>query len=288
MSQPLLDLSGVTKTFGGLRAVGDVGFTVPERSIFGLIGPNGAGKTTVFNLITGVYKPDQGAIRFAGQDLVPLKPAQIARAGVARTFQNIRLFGQLTVLENVLVACENRRKAHLFSALVRSPLFFRDEEEMRARALELLAIFDLDKMADETSTSLSYGNQRRLEIARAMMLEPKLLLLDEPAAGMNYGEAEGLKAQIRWLRERFQITVVLVEHNMQVVMGVCEEIHVLDHGETIAHGTPEVIRKHPKVLAAYLGEEVDEHGRPEETKAPHHEGGQAEGDEAAPETTELS
>ncbi|HVK66778.1 MAG TPA: ABC transporter ATP-binding protein [Polyangium sp.] len=251
-----LDLQGVTKTFGGLRAVGGVTFNVPERSIFGLIGPNGAGKTTVFNLVTGVYKPDTGSIRFAGDELSLLKPAQIARRGVARTFQNIRLFGQLTVLENVLVACENRRRSGLLAALLRSPSFFRDEAEMQRRAIELLAIFDLDKLADETSTSLSYGNQRRLEIARAMMLEPKILLLDEPAAGMNYGEAEGLKKQIRWLRDRFDLTVILVEHNMQVVMGVCEEIHVLDHGETIAHGTPEEVRKNPKVLAAYLGEET--------------------------------
>nr|WP_153821834.1 ABC transporter ATP-binding protein [Polyangium spumosum] len=245
-----------------MRAVGGVTFSVPERSIFGLIGPNGAGKTTVFNLVTGVYKPDAGTIRFAGDELSLLKPAQIARRGVARTFQNIRLFGQLTVLENVLVACENRRRSGLFSALLRSGSFYRDEAEMQKRALELLAIFDLDKLADETSTSLSYGNQRRLEIARAMMLEPKILLLDEPAAGMNYGEAEGLKKQIQWLRDRFDLTVILVEHNMQVVMGVCEEIHVLDHGETIAHGKPEEIRKNPKVLAAYLGEEAPDEGAP--------------------------
>ena len=262
MTTHALVLEHVSKTFGGLRAVGDVTFTVPERSIFGLIGPNGAGKTTAFNLVTGVYKPDPGSsIRFAGHDLGTMKPAAIARLGVARTFQNIRLFGQLTVLENVLVACENRRRAHLLASILRSPTFFRDETEMNARALELLAIFELDGMADETSTSLSYGNQRRLEIARAMMLGPRVLLLDEPAAGMNYGEAEGLKKQIRWLRDRFEITVVLVEHNMQVVMGVCEEIHVLDHGETIAHGTPDEIRKDDKVLAAYLGEEVHE-GQP--------------------------
>jgi len=285
-----LDLRGVTKSFGGLRAVSDVSFRVPAGSIFGLIGPNGAGKTTVFNLITGVYKPDEGEITFDGQDLRPLKPAAIARHGVARTFQNIRLFGQLTVLENVLVACENRRRAGLFSALIRSSAFFRDEDEMRRRALELLAIFELDAMADETSTSLSYGNQRRLEIARAMMLEPKLLLLDEPAAGMNYGEAEGLKEQIRWLREEFEITVVLVEHNMQVVMGVCEEIHVIDHGETIAHGTPEEIRKHPKVLAAYLGEEEgegeEEREPPPSKPGPYH--GEEEPPHASPSTTELS
>jgi branched-chain amino acid transport system ATP-binding protein len=263
-----LTLKNVTKRFGGLRAVGDVSFSVPTGSIFGLIGPNGAGKTTVFNLITGVYKHDEGSIRFGEIDLAPLKPSQIARLGVARTFQNIRLFGQLTVLENVLVACENRRRATLGSALLRSPLFYRDEQEMTARALDLLAIFDLDGMADEISTSLSYGNQRRLEIARAMMLEPKVLLLDEPAAGMNYGEAEGLKKQIRWLREKFELTVVLVEHNMQVVMGVCEEIHVLDHGETIAHGQPEEVKKDPKVLAAYLGEEVEEGGKEEAAREP--------------------
>ncbi len=287
---PVLDLRGVSKTFGGLRAVSDVTFAVPERSIFGLIGPNGAGKTTLFNLITGVYKSDVGTIRFRTTDLGPLKPAQIARVGVARTFQNIRLFGQLTVLENVLIACEHKRKAHLLSALLRTELFFSDEEAMKKRALELLAIFDLDTMADEISTSLSYGNQRRLEIARAMMLDPKLLLLDEPAAGMNYGEAEGLKTQIRWLRDRFDLTVVLVEHNMQVVMGVCEDLHVLDHGETIAHGPPELVRKHPKVLAAYLGEDADEQLDAEaEARPPKHPGhGEEEGASVAPKTTELS
>ena len=254
-----LVLQNVTKVFGGLRAVGDVTFTVPEKCIFGLIGPNGAGKTTVFNLITGVYKPDAGSvIRFGEHDLLPLKPPMIARLGVARTFQNIRLFGQLTVIENVLVASEKNRKAHLGAALLRSALFYKDEEDTTKRALDLLKIFDLDKMAEEDATSLSYGNQRRLEIARAMMLEPKILLLDEPAAGMNYGEAEGLKKQIRWLRDEFGVTVLLVEHNMQVVMGVCEDIHVLDHGETIAHGTPDKIKKDPKVLAAYLGEETHE------------------------------
>jgi branched-chain amino acid transport system ATP-binding protein len=287
VTSEVLELRGVTKTFGGLRAVGDVTFSVPARSIFGLIGPNGAGKTTVFNLVTGVYKPDVGTIHFGGANLAAHKPAEIARLGVARTFQNIRLFGQLTVLENVLVACENRRRAHLASALARSPLFYRDEDEMNARALDLLAIFDLDGMADEISTSLSYGNQRRLEIARAMMLGPKLLLLDEPAAGMNYGEAEGLKKQIRWLRDEFKITVVLVEHNMQVVMGVCEDIHVLDHGETIAHGNPEEIRKHPKVLAAYLGEE-EGGGEVPAGDGERRGGGEGEPPKAAPETTELS
>lgn len=252
-----LVLQGVSKRFGGLRAVGDVSFRVKERAIFGLIGPNGAGKTTVFNLITGVYQHDEGSIRFGDVDLGPLKPAQIAAAGVARTFQNIRLFTQLTVLENLLVACELQKRAHLAAAVLRLPVHYEDEAQMNERAHALLKVFGLEDVAEEPSTSLPYGNQRRLEIARAMMLQPKLLLLDEPAAGMNYGEAEGLKTQIRWLRDTFDISIVLVEHNMQVVMGVCEEIHVLDHGETIAHGTPDEVRTHPQVLAAYLGEEGD-------------------------------
>jgi branched-chain amino acid transport system ATP-binding protein len=255
-----LVLSHVSKNFGGLRAVGDVTFTVPHKAIFGLIGPNGAGKTTVFNLITGVYKHDEGSITFGGEDLKPKKPAQIAAAGIARTFQNIRLFSQLTVLENLLVAAELAKSAGLFSSILRTAAHHSDEETSRRRAKELLKVFDLTGVADEPSTSLPYGNQRRLEIARAMMLNPKLLLLDEPAAGMNYGEAEGLKTQIKWLRDEFSLTVVLVEHNMQVVMGVCEDIHVLDHGETIAHGTPAEVKKHPKVLAAYLGTDEQAHG----------------------------
>lgn len=253
-----LVLEHVTKSFGGLKAVSDVSFRVPSKSIFGLIGPNGAGKTTVFNLVTGVYKHDSGSIRLGDTDLKPKKPAQIAAAGVARTFQNIRLFSQLTVLENLLVACELQKKAGLFSSLLRLSSHHSDLASMTKRAEALLEVFGLSDVSDEPSTSLPYGNQRRLEIARAMMLEPKVLLLDEPAAGMNYGEAEGLKTQIRWLREEFALTVVLVEHNMQVVMGVCEEIHVLDHGETIARGTPAEVRTHPKVLAAYLGDEEDD------------------------------
>jgi branched-chain amino acid transport system ATP-binding protein len=250
-----LSLENVTKNFGGLRAASDVSFSVSDKVIFGLIGPNGAGKTTVFNLITGIYKPDRGRIRFGGSDLGPLKPAQISAIGIGRTFQNIRLFGQLTVIENLLVACEQQKKAHLAAAVLRLASHYLDEQTMRARALELLRVFDLHTMADDAPTSLSYGNQRRLEIARAMMSKPKLLLLDEPAAGMNYGEAEGLKTQIRWLRDTFDLSIVLVEHNMQVVMGVCEEIHVLDHGETIASGPPARIRTDAKVIAAYLGEE---------------------------------
>jgi len=250
----LLELRDVTKSFGGIKAVTGVSFAVPKGSIFGLIGPNGAGKTTVFNLITGVYRPDSGTIRLESVDLVEKKSAQIAAVGVARTFQNIRLFSQMSVLDNVLVACETTRRTGLNGALSRSSAFRDEERAMRDKALELLDLFELSSLSEERSTSLSYGNQRRLEIASALMLGPRVLLLDEPAAGMNYGEAEGLKKQIGWLRERFGLTVVLVEHNMQVVMSVCEEIHVLDYGETIAHGSPEEIREHPKVLAAYLGE----------------------------------
>jgi branched-chain amino acid transport system ATP-binding protein len=258
MSSPgELRLTNVGKSFGGLRAVGDVSFHVPAQCIFGLIGPNGAGKTTVFNLITGVYAPDAGAISFNGHALSGKKAAQIAELGIGRTFQNIRLFTQLTVLENLLVACELHKKATLWSSLLRSRTHFADEQAGRVRARRLLDTFQLSRYQHELPAALPYGDQRRLEIARAMMLEPKLLLLDEPAAGMNYGEAEGLKDQIRWLRDEFKLTVVLVEHNMQVVMGVCETIHVLDHGETIAHGTPEEVRTHPAVLAAYLGEEQE-------------------------------
>ena len=249
-----LELRGVCKTFGGIRAVNDVTLSVAQGAIFGLIGPNGAGKTTVFNLITGVYRPDAGSIRLGAHDLLVDHPAHIAALGVARTFQNIRLFSQMSVLDNVLVACETTRKSGLFGALGRSKLFASEEREMRERAHEMLDVFELGAMAHDRSTSLSYGNQRRLEIARAMMLRPKLLLLDEPAAGMNYGEAEGLQKQIRWLRERFELTIVLVEHNMQVVMNVCEHIHVLDYGQTLAAGAPAQIRRHPKVLEAYLGE----------------------------------
>jgi len=251
-----LVLEHVTKSFGGLRATNDVSFTVRDRAIFGLIGPNGAGKTTVFNLVTGVYRCDGGAIRFGETDVTRLSAAEVAGIGIARTFQNIRLFGQLSVLENLLVACETQKRTHLGAAIFRTAAYHEDEAAMRLRATELLRVFELDRVADAAPTSLPYGNQRRLEIARAMMISPKLLLLDEPAAGMNYGEAEGLKTQIRWLRDEFDVAIVLVEHNMQVVMGVCEELHVLDHGETIAHGAPEEIRRDAKVIAAYLGEEA--------------------------------
>jgi branched-chain amino acid transport system ATP-binding protein len=250
-----LVLAGVRKAFGGLRALSDVSLTVRAGSIFGLIGPNGAGKTTLFNLVTGVYPCTAGAIRFGETDLTRLAPAAIAAAGIARTFQNVRLFAQLTARENLLVACEVHKRAGLLAAVLRTEGYHADEEAMAARAADLLAVFGMGALADAAAGSLSYGDQRRLEIARAMMIEPKLLLLDEPAAGMNTREADGLMEQIRWLRQTFGVAVMLVEHNMRVVMGVCEEVHVLDHGETIAHGAPAQVRANPKVVAAYLGEE---------------------------------
>jgi branched-chain amino acid transport system ATP-binding protein len=257
-----LEVRGLGKSFGGLRAVHDVTFTVRTGAIFGLIGPNGAGKTTVFNLVSGVYAPDAGTIRLGDVDLAALSPARIAAAGVARTFQNVRLFAELTALENLLVARESRERAGLLSALARTRAHVRFEKAARARAMELLSVFGLESVAGAPATTLPYGHQRRLEIARAMMLEPKLLLLDEPAAGMSTAEADALTERIRWLRDTFGVTVALVEHNMRVVMNACEEVHVLDHGETIAHGTPAEVRASPAVVAAYLGEDTGTEVRP--------------------------
>jgi len=256
VSEPLLRLDSVQMVFGGLRAVAGVSFEVPKGSIFGLIGPNGAGKTTVFNCITGVYEPTSGGITFAGERIDGLKSFQIAGRGVARTFQNIRLFGAMSVLENVLVASHRTSRATLLDSVLRTRRYHDDERAMRARAENLLRIFSLEGMADERASSLAYGDQRRLEIARALMLDPQLLLLDEPAAGMNSAESEVLEQQIAELRDRFALTVLLVEHNMQVVMNVCETIHVMDRGETIAHGTPDEVKSHPRVLEAYLGKGV--------------------------------
>jgi branched-chain amino acid transport system ATP-binding protein len=254
----LLELRGVEKVFGGLRAVHAVSFAVEKGSIFGLIGPNGAGKTTLFNVITGVYKPESGAVVFAGKDIAGLRPAAIAALGVARTFQNIRIFRAMSVEENVMVAGHHLHTASILDAMLRSRRYDKDEHALRKRARELLQILGLAELAAEAAGSLPYGSQRRLEIARALMLSPELLLLDEPAAGMNSQEAQTLNEQIRFLRDQLGLTVIVVEHNMAVVMNVCEKIHVVDHGETIAEGTPLEIKAHPKVLAAYLGEEPKE------------------------------
>ena len=253
----LLALHQVDKTFGGLRALKQVTLEVPERAIFGLIGPNGAGKTTLFNVITGVYSPDGGHVRFQGKDIAGKSPASIASNGIARTFQNIRLFRAMTVEENVMVAGHHLHRAGVVAAMLRSRRHAADERRLQARARELLDVMGLGKHASDAAGSLPYGSQRRLEIARALMLEPKLLLLDEPAAGMNSQEAGELERQIRFLRDEMALTVMLVEHNMAVVMSVCEAVHVLDHGETIAHGTPERVKKDPAVLAAYLGKSTE-------------------------------
>ncbi len=254
----VLALDRVEKIFGGLRAIAGVSFAGDKSQIFGLIGPNGAGKTTIFNVVTGVYRPDGGRVTFDGEDISGRPPAKVAARGIARTFQNIRIFRSMTVEQNVMVAGFRIHKAGLLSAVLRGRRYMDDEREFRRRAAELLQIFKLEDLASEPADSLPYGSQRRLEIARALMLSPKLLLLDEPAAGMNSQEALELEKQIRFLRDELGLTVVLVEHNMSVVMAVCEQIHVVDHGETIAAGPPAEIKEHPKVLAAYLGEESPE------------------------------
>jgi branched-chain amino acid transport system ATP-binding protein len=258
VSARLLELERVDKVFGGLHALKGVSLSVAGGEIFGLIGPNGAGKTTLFNVITGVYTPEAGRVRFDGAEIAGLGPAPIAARGIARTFQNIRLFRAMSVEENVMVAGHMLHKSGLFSAIFRTQGHADDERALLARAHELLDVLGLRGHASDIAGSLPYGSQRRLEIARALMLQPKLLLLDEPAAGMNSSEARELERQIRVLRDELGVTIVLVEHNMSVVMSVCERIHVVDHGETIAEGAPAEVREHPRVLAAYLGQDVEE------------------------------
>lgn len=251
---PFFTLQNVTKQFGGLTAVKDVTLDVAQGELVGLIGPNGAGKTTIFNLITGVYQPTQGDIRLGDRSLVGRKPSEIARIGVARTFQNIRLFSALSVLDNVRIAGGLHHPAPLTGAMLHTPGVAAMDRALTDRARNLLSVLKLERWETETARNMPYGEQRRLEIARALATEPKLLLLDEPAAGLNPSETDALMDFIRWIIPEFEVTVLLIEHDMRLVMGICERIYVLDYGELLAQGQPEAIRNNPKVIAAYLGD----------------------------------
>ena len=249
----ILEVKGLTKRFGGLAAVDNVSFSVREGGISGLIGPNGAGKTTIFNLITGVYKVTEGSVSFSGSEITNMEPFRIADRGITRTFQNIRLFKNLTVYENVLTSCHMSAKYSIPEALLRLPRYLREEKALRAKAEDLLSIMGLTERRDVQANNLPYGLQRRLEIVRALALDPKLLLLDEPAAGMNPDETEQLMRLISEIRTRFKLTVLVIEHHMDLVMRLCESIVVLNFGQKLAEGTADEIRGDPRVVEAYLG-----------------------------------
>lgn len=248
-----LDVKNLSLAFGGLKAVSDFSLSLPTGGLYGLIGPNGAGKTTVFNLLTGVYKPDTGSVSLGGARIDGKKPSEIARAGMARTFQNIRLFGELSVLDNVMTAAGVRAKTGLWRTLVRSPLHVGEERAICQRSIELLDVLGITHRKDEQAKSLPYGDQRRLEIARALATEPKVLLLDEPVAGMNTQEKHAMRGLIQSLREQFGVSILLIEHDMGLVMDICERITVIDHGVTIAVGEPRDIQGNKAVIEAYLG-----------------------------------
>jgi len=253
MAEPILQTYALRKEFGGLIAVDDFDFTVPAGGIVSLIGPNGAGKTTFFNMLTGVYKPTAGAIVFAGEDMTGRPPHAFTQRGIGRTFQNIRLFQNMTALENVLVGMHTRLKGNLFEAIARTPRVKHEERDARVRARELLEFSGLPRKEAQIGRNLSYGDQRRLEVARALATQPKLLLLDEPTAGMNPQETAEFTAFVSRLRSERDLTVLLIEHDMRVVMGVSDRVTVLDYGEKIAEGTPSEIQKNERVIEAYLG-----------------------------------
>ena len=252
----LLKVDNVSMVFGGLRAVSNLSMHIDEGELIGLIGPNGAGKTTAFNMITGVYTPTEGKVYFNGQQSSGKKSCQVTQMGMARTFQNIRLFSELSVIDNVKIAYNMHVTYNLADAIVRDGKYLSEEEFITQKALDLLKIFHLEEEAHEVAKNLPYGKQRRLEIARALATEPKLLLLDEPAAGMNPQETKELMEMIRWIRKEFNLSILLIEHDMGLVMGVCERIYVLEYGMKIAEGTPDEIKQNARVIEAYLGEEV--------------------------------
>ena len=250
----LLEVNHLGITFGGLRAVTEFHMNIEKGELYGLIGPNGAGKTTVFNLLTGVYKPNEGIILLDGDNIVGKKTIDINKAGIARTFQNIRLFKDLSVLDNVKVGLHNHYKYSAVDGLFRLPKYFRVEKEMDEKALELLEVFGLEQEADTLASNLPYGKQRKLEITRALATEPKLLLLDEPAAGMNPNETQELMDTIRFVRDKFDMTILLIEHDMKLVSGICEKLTVLNFGQVLAEGSTKDVLNNPEVIKAYLGE----------------------------------